>query len=145
MVRRLVEQQQLAPHEQDARQLHPAPLTSRQCTDRKGEAIVSQPEARADAPDLGFGRVATVSSELVLGVAERAHVALGRIGVDLLPQLLDTTSRGVEAPTGEDVRERSPVDTGTASGRILGEIAERFGPQDHAVRGRSRTGEHLQH
>ena len=79
VVRRLVEQQEVAAREQDARELDAPALTTGERADREVEAVAGEPEARADAPHFGFGRVAARGAERVLGVAEGAHVARRRI------------------------------------------------------------------
>ena len=68
--------------EEDARQLDPAPLTTRERGDREVEAVGREAEPGGDAPHLRLGRVPAGHAERVLRVAVRLHVPRRRIGVD---------------------------------------------------------------
>ena len=144
VVRRLVEQHEVAAREQDARQLGAPALAAGERADREIEPVGREPEPGDDAPHLRLGRVAARRAERVLGVAERLHVARRRIGVDLGAQLLEAAHRLVEAAARQHVRQRGAVEPGAARGRILRKEADELGPQHDAGRGRVRAGEHPQ-
>ena len=69
VVRRFVEQEQLAPAEQDAHQLGAPPLPAGQRAEVEVEAVGAEPDAVGELADLGLGRVATGGLERLLGIA----------------------------------------------------------------------------
>ena len=69
VVRGLVEQEEVAPREQDPRELDSPALTARERGDRKVEPVGAEAEPGGDAPNLGVGRVAAGVPERVFGVA----------------------------------------------------------------------------
>ena len=144
VVGRLVEQQQVAAREQDARELDPPALAAGERGDRQVEPVGAEPEAGRDAPDLGVGGVAARVAERVLGVAVRAHVARRRVVGHALVQLVEPAARGVEPARRQHVRERGAVDAGAARRRVLREVPDRAGARDDARRGGRLADEHLQ-
>ena len=129
VVGRLVEQQQVAAREEDARELDPAALATGQRVDGEVEPAVGEAEAGRDAAHLRLGRVAARVAELLLGARELGDVALGRVLLDAEAQLLDPLRGDVEPAPGEHVREAGVVDAGAAGRRVLGEVAEGVGAQ----------------
>ena len=77
VVGRLVEEQELAAREQDAGELHPAPLTTGERVDGEIEPALGEPEPGRDAADLGLRRVPTGVAELLFGPGELGDVLLG--------------------------------------------------------------------
>ena len=124
VVGRLVEEQQVAAREQDARELDPPALAARERVDRHVEPVAAQAEARSDAPHLRLGRVAAEPLELLLGVGEPTEVALGRVLVDLRMALLEPLRDHVETPARQDVRDTRRVDARAVRLRVLGQVAD---------------------
>ena len=114
VVRRFVEQQEVAAREQDPRELDAPPLAAGERGDRKVETVGREAETVGDAPDLGVGRVSTRAAERVFGIAVGADVAGRRVVGHAPVQLVEPAARRVEAPRREHVRQRGPVEPGAA-------------------------------
>ena len=138
VVRRLVEHQQVAAREQDARELDATAFTTGERADRQIETIGTEAEPRTDPTHFRFRGVPARGLERVLGGGVALDVAFRRIGIDLQAQLFELAGRNVEAAPGEHMRERRAVEAGAAGRRVLGEVSDRGRPQhDTARRGRS--------
>ena len=144
VVGRLVEEEQVAAGEQDAGQLDPAALTTRERVDGHVEAVALQPEARGDRPHLRLGRVAAEPLELLLRVGEPAQVALRRVLVDLDVPLLEPLRDDVETLARQHVRHAGRVDAGAVRLRILGQVADPLAAGDDARGRRAPPRQHLE-
>jgi hypothetical protein len=119
MVRGLVEQQQVAAGEQDARKFQPASFTTRERAHGEVEAGIVEADARHDSPRLGLGGVAAQALELLLGLAEGAD---GRVGAVLLHrdgELREAVGGHVEIATGQHTRQAVRVRRGLVGTGIL--------------------------
>ena len=124
VVGRLVEHQEVAAREEDARQLHPAALATRERVNGHVEAIVAQAQPGRDPADLRLGRVPTEAFELLLRVGEPPQVLLRRVFVDLAVALLEPLRDHVEALARQDMGDTGRVDPGAVGLGVLGEVAD---------------------
>ena len=144
VVRGLVEEQEVAAGEEDARELHAPALAARQRGDGQVEPVGAEAEAGRDPPDLRIGRVAAGVAEGILGVAVGADVAGRCVVGHAAVQLVEAAAGGVEAASRQHVRECGPVEAGTLGRRVLREVPDLARARDHTVRGGRLAREHLQ-
>jgi hypothetical protein len=140
----LVEQEHVAAREEDAGDLHPASLATRQGTDGQVEAVLVEAEASRDAQHLALGRVPTVEPELLLGPTEPLDGPLGGVFLHLQPELLDADQRVVEPPTRQDVAHGGDVVVDAVEPGILREVAEPPAAVDDTGERVGRAAQHLQ-
>ena len=134
VVGRLVEQQELAAGEQDARELDPAPLAAGERVDREVEPALGEPETGGDAAHVGLRRVAARVAELLLGPGE-----LGDVRSDgdssIRSRSFSTRCAAASSPRpGQHVGEAGVVDARAPGLRVLGQVAQLVGAQHHARR-----------
>ena len=144
VVRRLVEQEEVAAGEQDPGELHPPPLSPRQRGDRQVETIRPETEPGRDAANLRVGRVATGVAVPILGIAVRPNIARRCVVGHPPVELVETAAGRIESAGRQHVRERSAVEPGTPRRGVLRQISDRTRSGDHTVRGGRVTGQNLQ-
>ena len=103
VVRRLVEQEDVAPREQDAGELDPASLAAGEHREREVDAVALDAETGDERAHLRLRRVATVGAERLLGAGEASDVRFAVVLLHREAQLLDADGRLVEAASREDV------------------------------------------
>ena len=118
----LVEQEQLAPSEQDAHELEAPPLPAGECPQRDIDAVVGEPDAHGEPPDLRLRGVAARGLEAFLELGEARDVRLRRVLVDRDPGLLEVVLKPVETLAREDVAEAARVVGHHVGPRILREV-----------------------
>ena len=104
VVRRLVEEQQLAPGEQDAGQLEPSPLASGKHPDGEVHPVGRHTEPGRDPASLGLGRISPGVPVLLLGPGVPGDVPSGGRFLHGQPELLETFGVRRQPPPVEDVR-----------------------------------------
>ena len=82
MVGRLVEEEKVAPGEQDAGQFETTPFTAGEGPQIQFKAVRAQAESIDQFANLGLRGVAAVVLELLLGIGEPGDVAVARILLD---------------------------------------------------------------
>ena len=128
VVRRLVEHQQVAPAEQDARELEAAPLTARERPDRQRQAVVRQAEAGGERARLGLRRVAAELAVLLLQTSEPRDVLVRVRLLELDPRLLQAPRQIDQIARGQDVLQPRDVIVGAVLARVLPQVADRARP-----------------
>ena len=123
VVGRLVEQEQVAPGEQDPGELDTAALAAGEDGDGKVDAVGRQAEAGHDATRLRVGRVPAVVAVRLLQARVPRDRPLGRAFLHLQPRLLEVHGGLREAAGLEDVGQRG-VPGLLAGQRFLREVAE---------------------
>jgi hypothetical protein len=144
VVRRLVEQQQIRPAEQDPRELQAPALSARESANGQIEPVLRESEARSDPPNLGFAGVPARRAVALLEPGEPLDVA---IAVPLLqpdPELFEPRRHLVEAARLEHVRQRGPLVVGAVPTRVLPKVPDGSPPDDAARRRGGLAGEDLQ-
>ena len=144
VVRRLVEEEDVAPREQDAGELDAPSLTAGEHREREVDAVALDAETGDERAYLRLRRVATVGAERLLGAREPGDVRLAVVLLHREPQLLDADGRLVEATAGEDVRERGDAVEQPGDAGILREVAKRTVAVHDACRRRGGAPEHAQ-
>ena len=119
MVRRLVEQEQLASREQDPHELQPTSLTTGERAEGEIKPVIGEPDPRCEASHLRLGRVPAGRLEALLELGEARHVARRRVLFDADPGLLELLLEAVEPLPGEDVAEAARVVGDRVGTRVL--------------------------
>jgi hypothetical protein len=138
----LVEDEDVAAGEEDARQLDPAALTTREHLQRQIEPVGAKAQASGDPAHLGLGGIATLLLELVMRSAVAVDVALRGVLLQLDAQLLHALDQLVEAPAGQHVVEGSALGRLGLGAGVLVEVAELARDRDGAAVGRVLSGQH---
>ena len=111
VVGRLVEEQELAAGEQDARELDPAPLATGERVDREVEPALGEPEPGRDAPHLGLRRVPAGVAELLLGPGELGDVLARTAYSSIRSRSFSTRCAAASRPRPESTWERPVLST----------------------------------
>ena len=144
VVRRLVEQEDVAAREQDAGELDPASLSAGEHREREVDAVALDAETGDERAHLRLRRIATVGPERLLGAGEASDVRFAVVLLHREAQLLDADGRLVEAAARQDVGQRGDAVEEPGDAGVLREVAERALTMHDADRGGSRTPEHAE-
>ena len=145
VVRRLVEEEEVAAREQDAGELDPAALSAGERREREVErGRASRPRPAAMRAHLRLRPIATVGPERLLGREKRATFA--SLGSSSIARRSFSMRHGrlVEAAARQDVGQRGDAVEEAGDAGVLREVAERALTMHDADRGGGRAAEHAQ-
>ena len=144
MVGGLVEEEHTGLGEKRAAELDPAPLATREDTERKVDAVGQDAKPGRDLARVRLAGVPTRVPEDLLGVGEAVQRLLGVVGLQGQSRLLEADRLAVEVATAQQPRERGRVDRPGIGSWVLGYVAQGAAPEHDAARRLEVAGEHLE-